>query len=943
MRSPRAAVLCLLVCCVLSASAAERGFPLITVYPAEVHKGGPQTFDIAQDQRGVLYFGNLHGLLTYDGAWWRLMKLPNDQVALSLASDERGRVAVGMVNDFGHLVSGANGVPQFRSLLPLLPADKREVGDVRSICATPAGFLFVAEKNLLMWDGRAMRAASNDPETGARHCLSTSGGVFVHGRNGLQRIDPQTLALSPSLLDGDVEHLVRRSDGTFIAAVADRGLFAITTDRGAPFSPSASAWLKGKSVTSGCALGGGRIVITTREHGLLILDASGAIEEIVTDASGLPDAVSRATLLDHEGSVWVAMEGPIARIDVASPVSIFDGRRGLKGGVSDVARLDGVLYVGSTHGLHRIDEQGTAHRIEGIRDAWRLLPVDGELLIGSSRGLYRLRKNGTLDRVFEREGEIYDLFRSGADPSRVWIAQREGLGSTRRDGEQWTYEGVVNGVPEYVSSVIEHDGVVWAGTVFNGAARVRNPRAPGQRVDMFGDSETNVFLADGRVLIVRANDKVTSVDGNDKLVVDPRLGHLATPRGFFILAQDARGDIWVNSIPPRVFERQRDGTYAREGKPLVAVTATDMQTLRTDSDGVVWFASDKGLFRYQPIPGARAAAAQPAPLIRRVLAREEPQPAGVVLPHDFGRMRIEFAPASFRPGVEYQYRLDPIDSDWSRWTDQPFIDYTTLEPHDYTFRLRARGTSMVPSAETRWTFEVLSPWYRTRWAMALWGLLAIGVIVLITRVRTTTLRRQAELLRERVAEKTAALQETVQLLEQANTRLEALSLADDLTGIANRRSFERALLDEWNRARRREQPLALILLDLDYFKDLNDRRGHQAGDECLRRVGAFLADTVRRSGEVVARYGGEEFAILLPGVDADGAIRVAEALRRGIEGLGSVTASCGVAALIPGSDAPDVLVASADRALYAAKHSGRNCVRVADESITGTWLRDVSA
>ena len=215
--------------------------------------------------------------------------------------------------------------------------------------------------------------------------------------------------------------------------------------------------------------------------------------------------------------------------------------------------------------------------------------------------------------------------------------------------------------------------------------------------------------------------------------------------------------------------------------------------------------------------------------------------------------------------------------------------------------------------------------------------------MLFTRIRTASLRRQAERLRARVAEKTAELQETVLLLEQANTRLEALSLEDDLTGIANRRNFERALADEWNRARRREQPLALILLDLDHFKDLNDRRGHPAGDDCLRRVGAFLAETVRRSGEVVARYGGEEFAILLPGVDAYGAIRVAETLREGIERLGAVTASCGVAAIIPTTETSDQLVAGADRALYAAKHSGRNCVRVADESTTGTWLRDASA
>jgi diguanylate cyclase (GGDEF)-like protein len=224
-------------------------------------------------------------------------------------------------------------------------------------------------------------------------------------------------------------------------------------------------------------------------------------------------------------------------------------------------------------------------------------------------------------------------------------------------------------------------------------------------------------------------------------------------------------------------------------------------------------------------------------------------------------------------------------------------------------------------------------------------------VLLVIRARTGTLERQAERLRARVAEQTAELQETVKLLEAANAQLEVLSLEDDLTGIANRRYFERTLADEWNRARRREQPLALILLDLDYFKELNDRRGHPAGDDCLRRVGAFLNETIRRSGEVVARYGGEEFAILLPGTDGDGAIRVAEKLREGIERLGipygngrRVTASCGIAAIIPGPDvSAENLVASADRALYAAKHSGRNCVRVADETTTGTWLRDASA
>src|SRR5687768_12749073 len=122
--------LCVYSLLTLTIAAAERGLPLITVFPAEVHKAGPQTFDIAQDARGVLYFGNLHGLLSYDGAWWRLRTLPDDQVALSLATDTKGRVAVGLVNDFGWFDTAAQ---EYRSLLPQLAQEKRDFGDVNSI------------------------------------------------------------------------------------------------------------------------------------------------------------------------------------------------------------------------------------------------------------------------------------------------------------------------------------------------------------------------------------------------------------------------------------------------------------------------------------------------------------------------------------------------------------------------------------------------------------------------------------------------------------------------------------------------------------------------------------------------------------------------------------------------------------------------------------------
>jgi diguanylate cyclase (GGDEF)-like protein len=101
-------------------------------------------------------------------------------------------------------------------------------------------------------------------------------------------------------------------------------------------------------------------------------------------------------------------------------------------------------------------------------------------------------------------------------------------------------------------------------------------------------------------------------------------------------------------------------------------------------------------------------------------------------------------------------------------------------------------------------------------------------------------------------------------LQTVNAQLETLSLVDGLTGIANRRHFDAVLAKEWERARRLGQPLALVLMDVDWFKQYNDHYGHQAGDQCLREIARVFADTVSRTSDLVARYGGEEFVCIAP-------------------------------------------------------------------------------
>ncbi|HEX6592686.1 MAG TPA: diguanylate cyclase [Moraxellaceae bacterium] len=167
-----------------------------------------------------------------------------------------------------------------------------------------------------------------------------------------------------------------------------------------------------------------------------------------------------------------------------------------------------------------------------------------------------------------------------------------------------------------------------------------------------------------------------------------------------------------------------------------------------------------------------------------------------------------------------------------------------------------------------------------------------------------------------------------------NGELTRLAQQDSLTGLANRRHFDHSMDLEWERARRQQAPLSVILIDVDHFKAYNDHYGHLAGDDALMRVAEQIGLATRRPGDLAARYGGEEFVLLLPDTYADGAEDVARRLLAAVDALGlphaasptlgHVTLSMGIATGVPGAQGWDQLIAQADDALYQAKAGGRH-------------------
>jgi diguanylate cyclase (GGDEF)-like protein len=251
--------------------------------------------------------------------------------------------------------------------------------------------------------------------------------------------------------------------------------------------------------------------------------------------------------------------------------------------------------------------------------------------------------------------------------------------------------------------------------------------------------------------------------------------------------------------------------------------------------------------------------------------------------------------------------------------------------------------------------------YDTRFGSALMVLLSVTFCVIAVAWTATTLHKvdlvrklaEAEILslnaglELRVRERTHELSQVSSQLRLVNSALELLSQKDALTGLANRRFFDVHLGDQVALSRRHGRSLALVLCDVDSFKAYNDHYGHQAGDECLKRVAAALRSCCRRTADMAARYGGEEFGIILPETGLNDAVQVAEAAKDAVAQLAIVheksstapyvTISGGIAVLLHnGRRSAAQLIMDADRCLYQAKHLGRNRMVAAEAELPST-------
>jgi len=927
------------------------GLPLMRLFTSAELPGAPSYSSVAVDAEGTLFVGSHDGLMIYRSGTWELVTLPRRAAVYSLLATSDDRLFVAGVGLFGQLQRLADGSFHFEDLAGRMDGMlSGNLGRTFYGLAEAADGVYFRNYDSLFRLGRDGSVLHVPFPKGTSYQLFPAGGAIYTpfaGRGLCRLVDgqPQLLPGGEALDRAGVAGIWEREDGLLV--VSARGLH-LADAQGVRALPSPVVPLLARNRPySGTRLHDGSLVLSLEDGSLLRLSADLSQVEAIP----LGKDVAYGFASDPEGGLWVVGDGGLARLRLPSPWSLFDRRHGLEWRLFDFAWFDGALWAASS-GLLRSQApaDGGMARFEpvpwadGYGEVLSLLATPGGLLVGDRRGVSLVEQGTQVPRRLFPDnppGSIVVLQASPFVPGRVLAAGgRNAMWLQYRDGQwqvlaRWRPEvGGFNGVFQVAP------GEVWVGDSLGGVQRWRFDPDSGQlleqahldqEVGLATDSDlgTRLLMLDGQLYAISGTRVQRLQDGRFVEAELPELPGLERP-----------WELDMAQTPVATFAWTSQQLWWRAaGQPRFTLRHTGLGRVpgyakaELQADGQLRLLAREHILQFDPAldSGSRWRLRSRIDRLQLRLADGTVealprQPQGVLRVPPGAGAAIRFGLATMEDDFEFRFRIPGYHARWSDWSSDRDIQFQRLPPGRYTleYQGRIRGGTVADPGSLQ--LQVTPFWYEQWWVRLLFGLAGLGVLALLVWLRNRSINQRNRELERKIAERTAEL-------ELANRRLTELAVVDGLTGVPNRRALERALERGWQRCAAHQEPLVVVMADVDHFKRYNDTHGHQAGDECLRQVALTLAGAAHGVDEIAARYGGEEFVLVLPGIGLDEALARAEALRAEVERSLGASAGCtislGVAVAHPPSGSPAQLLGAADRALYRAKHEGRNCVRTA--------------
>jgi len=858
--------------------ARERGLPMIRNFLPREYQGHEQIWAIAETADGVMLFSNLNHIAEFDGQNWRTIEVPGGSYLRGMATDKDGAIWVAGDNEFGRLVPDATGRLAYQSMRAKAPGDPGNLGPIWKVYARPDGLWLQGNAALLRWDGAKFdvwtigskrTALSYEFEDTILVCGDFGWRLARPGGKWEQIGDEKLAPWAPRFI-------LPRPDGRWLAGTGLKGVMDFNRD--GTYAPRATAideWLAKCRPYAALTLPDGRHVFTSIQAGALISSADLEPEALLDESAGLATQTVISAHLDRRGVLWLGTDRGIARVELGSPVTVFNQHHGFgRGGVENMQRADGRLLIGGTAGVlewtapeAKVGHPKFRKLLENSDRVMGLLRLPDGVITGELTGLSWLSQ-GARAKVDSPPG-VREIVQSPTQPGRFIGTHLNGLCSWRREGGKWIFEGDWKDATGELRGLVWDDaGRLWTSTSNAGLLRVTpEPGGPkAARIERFAD-EQGLPVRRGRVWLHRVGGAPLFTTNEGMFRFDEATGRFRPERGFGarfndggtrvrLMSEDDRGGLWLGvesrNNQPRELLHARAGKWERMPLPNFSDIGDYNFVVweRHGANEILWIGGEAELWQ---VDLHRLRAQPPAPpgrsLIREITAGGHARPATAAqrFPAKENTVRFAFATPGLASDrhVRHETRLAGFPDGEAEVSGANERVFTNLPAGDYVFEARGLSEDGRPSEPARFAFTVLAPWWRTPWAIALW--MALGGLTLFSyiRWRIRGLRRERSRLEAVVAERTAEL-------AQKNLELERLHRVDQDEKLSARLAEEKAQLE-------------LLRYQLNphfLYNSLNSIRAlvysnAEAAGEMVTRLSEFCRATLTRRADDVTTVGEE--------------------------------------------------------------------------------------
>ena len=804
----------------------EMGLPFIKNFTPKEYNANTQNWAIVQDQRGVMYFGNNKGVLEYDGVSWRVIPVSNNSIVRSLAINSEGVIFVGAVGEFGFLAPDENGTLVYESLLDKLTVEERAFSDIWSTLVKDDEVYFQSFNFLYRYKDGEIKSWPLD--------YAYHRSFVVHNEIYLRQNDIGLCVLENDSLKPLPEG--ERFANEYISAMFPYGdnmligtrsngllLYDRTKQTLSKFKTDVDPLLTEGRIYHGTMLPNGNYAFATLEEGLVVMTSEGKHVLHIDETSGLQYQIAYNLFVDRVGTLWMALANGISKVEVISPITVFDEISGLSGGILSMMRFKGRLYVCTHQSVFYLNEHGRFEQIKGVKiQCWRLIkfnlpsqPDSQKLLLAASDGVYEINDD-VATRIYS--GRVGEITTSPLHPNRIFVGQIGTIVSLKFEGGQWIKEAEAN-IPQDEIRSMQHDdfGNLWLGTLYGGVYKLKisdwEDYISG-RLSSVTDSIKNygvdegipvlnwnyIFNINKEVLVTTRKGIYRYNAGADKFERHPEIYKALNgqDRWIYYINKDSKGDLWFDSEHGKGMLVSTDNGYVLEESQFksIIVSPENQVTGYTDTNGILWFGTPDGLFRYDTKFVKNYTRPFHA-LIRRVVIGDSTLFQGAYFAHlKDGEQRVtSFAqPATLKPQLEYinnsvsfhfaapqyenesgnrfSYYLEGYDDGWSGWNHEMKKEYTNLPEGNYTFKVRAKNIYDVISQDAAYSFTILPPWYRTTYAYAVYFFVALGFMYVVVNAYSKKLKKDNLRLEAIVQNRTAEISQQKEKIERQKNAVE---------------------------------------------------------------------------------------------------------------------------------------------------------------------------